>query len=94
MIRNEIHYDNISAFHPGIYISDLIEDLNMSQEEFAHHLGITEKRLIRLVNGEDRMSQALANKLSSLTGVSSEGWMSLQNKYDQILIEIKNRQAQ
>ena len=94
MIRNEIHYDNISAFHPGIYIADLIEDLNMTQEEFAHHLGVTQKKFTRLVNGEDRISHDVANKLSCLTGVSAEGWMSLQNKYDQNLIEIKNRQAQ
>lgn len=85
MTRNEIHYDNISAFHPGIYVADLIDDLNMTQKEFAFRLGVTEKSLSKLVNGEDRMSQEVANKLSSLTGVSATGWMNLQNKYEQTL---------
>ncbi len=91
MIRNEIHYDNISAFHPGVYIADLIDDLNMTQKEFAYRLGVTEKSLSKLVNGEDRLSSEHAFKLSKMTGVSATAWMNLQNKFDQKLIEINDR---
>lgn len=35
---NKIEYENISAFHPGFYIGDLIKDLEMTQDEFAKRI--------------------------------------------------------
>lgn len=75
-------YKNSVAFHPGSYVRDVIEDLNISQEEFASRLGAPTKSISRLISGEERLSEELAMKLSKFTGVSSETWLNLQNSYD------------
>ena len=91
---NKTEFKNISAFHPGYYISDLINDLEMSQEEFALRLGVTPKNLSDLVNGKASISKNIAKKLSLMLGTSADVWLELQKKYDQKIIEIETLQAQ
>ena len=91
---NKIEYENISAFHPGYYISDLIKDLEMTQEEFAKRLNITPKNLSDLINGKASISENIAKNLSFMLGTSVDLWLELQKKYDQKVIEIKALQAQ
>lgn len=90
---SNINYENLSAFHPGYYVNDLIEDLDMTQEEFAKRLNITPKNLSELINGKAPMSRNIAKNLSVMLGTSVEVWLDLQKKYDQKLIEIKIHQA-
>lgn len=91
---NKVEYENISAFHPGYYISDLIKDLEMTQEEFAIRLNITPKNLSELVNGKASISDNIAKNLSLMLGTSVDVWLELQNKYNQKIIEMKALQAQ
>ena len=91
---NKIVYENISAFHPGYYISDLIKDLVMSQEEFAIRLKITPKNLSDLINGKASISENIAKNLSLMLGTSVDVWLELQKKYDRMVLEIKTLQAQ
>ena len=38
-MSNITEYKDIVAFHPGYYIADIIEDMEISQAEFAARLG-------------------------------------------------------
>ena len=87
-MSNLIEYKNIVAFHPGYYIADIIEDMGVSQAEFATRMGITAKTLRKLINGQVNISNDLAKKLSVMMGTSPEVWLNLQNTYDQKLMEI------
>ncbi len=91
---NKMEFENISAFHPGYYINDLINDLEMTQEEFAKRLNITPKNLSELINGKASISENIAKNLSLMLGTSVDMWLDLQKKYDQKVIEIKALQAQ
>lgn len=86
-MSNEINYKNLIAFHPGSYVEDIIDDLNITQKEFARRLGTTEKSLSKLVNGEDNLSKEMAYKLSKLTGISINTWMNLQNEYEKKILD-------
>jgi|SRR5690606_17577658 len=92
-MSNEINYKNLIAFHPGSYVEDIIDDLNITQKEFARQLGTTEKSLSRLVNGEDNLSKEMAYKLSKLTGISINTWMNLQSEYEKKILEVNNQQG-
>ena len=50
-MTNNVEYNEIMAFHPGYYIQETIEDLEITQEEFAIRLGTTAKTISKLVNG-------------------------------------------
>ena len=88
-MSNITEYKDMVAFHPGYYIADIIEDMEISQAEFAARLGTTAKTLSQLLNGQANISNDLAKKLSVMMGTSAEVWLRLQNTYDQKLIEIQ-----
>ena len=88
-MSNVNEYKDIVAFHPGYYIADVIEDMEISQAEFATRMGTTAKTLSQLINGQANISNDLAKKLSVMLGTSLDVWQNLQNTYDQKLIEIQ-----
>ena len=88
-MSNVEEYKDIVAFHPGYYIADIIDDMEISQNEFATRMGTTVETLSKLINGQANISNDLATKLSVMLGTSVEVWQNLQNTYDQKLIEIQ-----
>ena len=87
-MTNNVEYKEIMAFHPGYYIQETIEELEITQEEFAIRLGTTAKTISKLVNGEINLSNDIAHKLSNMLGTSVELWLNLQTAYEKKLIEI------
>jgi len=85
---NNIEYKNIIAFHPGYFVSEVIDDMEITQEEFATRLGTTPKTVSKLLSGQINLSNDLAQKLSAMLGTSSEVWLNLQKTYDQKKLEI------
>ena len=87
-MSNCIEYNGTLAFHPGYYIKEIIEDLGISQQDFAKHLGTTPKTISVLIKGEQHLSADTALKLSKMLGTSPEFWLNIQDSYDTVLAEI------
>ncbi len=79
----------VISIHPGYYINELIDEMEITQEEFAVRLGTTAKTISELVNGKANISKDLAMKLSNMTNTSPDVWLNLQKKYDVQKIEEK-----
>jgi len=79
---------DLIAFHPGQYIAELIEDYNMTQNEFAEKLEVSPKTISKLVNGEESISDNLAQKLENFTNISMKTWLNLQASYDRKMAEV------
>lgn len=45
-MSNIINYSDIMAFHPGYYVAEIVEDMGITQDEFATRLGTTGKHLV------------------------------------------------
>lgn len=88
-MSNVIEYKDLMAFHPGFYVADIIDDMGISQAEFATRMGTTPKTLSQLVNGQINISNDLAKKLSIMMGTSVELWLNLQSTFDEKVIEIE-----
>lgn len=82
-------YKNLIAFHPGSYVEDIIDDLNITQEEFAKRLGTSAKTISNLLQGKIKLSGDLAFKLEKMTGIDFKTWMNIQNTYDKKVFEIE-----
>lgn len=93
-MSNELIYKNLIAFHPGSYVEEILEDLNITQKEFARRLNITEKSLSKLINGEDNLSKEVSYNLSKLTGISINTWLNLQNEYNKKLLQINDMKVE
>lgn len=79
---------DLIAFHPGQYIAELIEDYNMTQNEFAEKLEVSPKTISKLVNGEESISNDIAQKLEKLTNISMKTWLNLQASFDRKVAEL------
>lgn len=87
-MSNIMNYRDIMAFHPGYYVAEIIEDMGVTQAEFAVRMGTTSKTLSQLVNGQANISNDLAQKLSTMLGTSIDFWLNLQSAFDEKVIEI------
>ena len=89
-VINFIIQSDSEFYHPGIYIKDIIEDKNISQEQFAEDVGIPIDVINKLVNSEVSITDDIANKLNDFTAISAKTWMNLQKNFDKRLLEYKN----
>ena len=92
-MNSKIEYNDIFAFHPGYYISEIIEELGVNQAEFAARMGTTPKTISLLVNGRCNLSNDLALKISAMLGSSVEVWLNLQKVFDEKVIEIEREKS-
>ena len=44
-MSNYVEFGNKIAFHPGYYIKEYIEEVGLTQEDFANRLGTTPKNI-------------------------------------------------
>lgn len=86
---NKTEYRQSIAFHPGEYIKDLIEEMELTQSEFARRLNVSEKVLSELVNCKTPMNKDVAENLATMTGTSVTVWLNLQLAYDAAVLENK-----
>lgn len=86
---NKVEYKELIAFHPGYYLIDIIEDMGITQDEFAKRLGTTGKNLSDLLRGKIKLSDEIALKLSIMLGTSVDVWLNLQKTYNEIVLEIE-----
>lgn len=78
---------NIRKFHPGIYIKDSLEVLEMTAKEFSLRTGISERTLSSIINGNGDITFDIAYKLSLYFDNEPSTWMNLQTEYNTYLLE-------
>lgn len=88
---NSIEYNNLMAFHPGYYVEEIIDDMEITQEEFATRLGTTPKTVSKLVSGQINLTSDLAQKLSVMLGTGIDVWLNIQTTYVQKKMEIEQK---
>ena len=90
IMSNFLEYDDKVIFHPGYYIKEIVEQIGLTQEDFAKRLGTTPKNLSVLISGEQNLSIDIALRLSRMLGTTVGYWLNLQLAYDEALAKIRN----
>lgn len=80
---------NIKSFHPGVYIQDALESMNMTAREFSLRTGISTRTLSPIINGKADITFEVALKLALYFDSSVDVWMNLQNQYNIYKLENK-----
>lgn len=81
-MSNYVIIDGKYIFHPGYAVKEILEEFEMTQNEFAQRMGTTPKTLSLLINGLCSITSDLADKLAYITGVSAESWLNMQRSFD------------
>ena len=84
-MSNYVEANDSVAFHPGYYVKEIIEERGLGLEEFAARLNVAPGDLNLLIEGEQRLTRGMAEKLSETLGTSVALWLNLQASYDEAL---------
>ena len=69
---------NTIAIPPGATIREQLENRGMKQNEFALRMGMSEKHISRLINGQVELTQDVALRLEAVLGVPASFWNNLE----------------
>lgn len=85
MIRSK----NYIATPPGATIKEQLGERGMSQREFSNRMGMSEKHISKLINGEVQLTPETAVKLEFVLGVSAKFWNNLEAIYREKIIKVE-----
>ena len=77
----------ITPVHPGAYLKQILEELELSQQELARAVGVSPMRISHLVRGRRPVTAELALRLGRYFGQSPRYWVNLQSRYDMDVAE-------
>lgn len=69
------------AIHPGKVLERAVLQANITQKELSLRMGITEKHLSQIINGEASVTTETAVLLEIVLGGSSKFWLNLESDY-------------
>lgn len=77
----------IKPVHPGVYLKELLDELELSQYRLAQDLGIPAMRINYVVNGKRPVNAELALRLGRYFSQDPRYWTNLQSRYDMDIAE-------
>jgi addiction module HigA family antidote len=81
-IENIIQGRKVRPVHPGEVISDVLEDLEMTQTRFAEILGVSRRSVNEIVLGQRPITVDMAIRIGKALGNGPQLWLNLQQKVD------------
>lgn len=86
-------YKDMVAIPPGETIKDELIYASMTQSEFAKRMGMSEKAISQIINGEATLSYETALKLESVLGIPASMWNNLEAQYREVLVRIEEEEG-
>ena len=77
MLKNKL-----PAIHPGEFLSETLQELGLSQAEFARAIGVSAMRVSLVVKGVRPVTAELALLFGRAFDQSPSYWQNLQAAYD------------
>jgi len=90
--------NGLPPIHPGVFLKEILDELNISQNALAHAIGVSPMRVSHVIKGTRPITAELALLFGKVFGQTPTYWMNLQTSYDLKTAEItlvqKVRQVQ
>ena len=74
--------NGLPPIHPGEYVREALQELGMSQAEFARTIGVSPMRIAHLAREERPVTAELALRLGQALGQSPQYWLNLHTAND------------
>jgi addiction module HigA family antidote len=72
----------LPPIHPGEFLREILEELDISQAQFARAIGVGPMRVSHVVKGARPVTAELALLFGRALGQSPQYWLNLQAAYD------------
>ena len=72
----------LPPIHPGAFLREILDEMDLSQAQFARTIGVSPMRVSHVVNGVRPVTPALALLFGRAFGQSPQYWLNLQAAYD------------
>lgn len=79
--------NGLPPIHPGIFLKEILDELGMSQNAFAHVVGVSPMRISHVIKGSRPVTAELAILFGKAFGQTPTYWMNLQTSYDLKTVE-------
>ena len=74
--------NGLPAIHPGEFLREVLDELDISQAQFARAIGVSPMRVSHVVNGSRPVTAQLALLLGRALSQSPQYWLNLQAAFD------------
>ena len=71
--------------HPGVTLSEKLEEMGMGSKEFAECTGNSEKTISAVLNGNCAITPDLAVQFENVTQIPANFWLNSQRNYDNFM---------
>ena len=72
----------LPPIHPGAFLRETLEELDISQAQFARAIGLAPMRISHVMQGARPVTAELALLFGRALGQSPQYWLNLQSAYD------------
>ena len=77
MVKN-----GLPPIHPGEFLRETLDELDVSQAQFARAIGVSPMRISHVVKGTRPVTAELALLFGRALSQSPQYWLNLQSAYD------------
>jgi addiction module HigA family antidote len=77
MIKN-----GLPTIHPGAFLGEILDEMDISQAEFARAIGVSPMRISHVLKGARPVTAELALLFGRAFDQSPQYWLNLQAAYD------------
>ena len=81
--------ESFIATPPGATVKEQLKDRGISQKEFAVRMGMSEKHISKLINGEVQLTPEVAERLEMVLGIPSRFWNKLEAIFREKLAKVR-----
>jgi len=74
--------NNLPPVHPGEFLKENLDELRISQAEFARTIGLSAMRISLVVKGKRPVTAEMALLFGKVFGQTPQYWINLQATYD------------
>jgi len=72
----------LPAIHPGEFLAEILQELDVSQAVFARVIDVSPMRISHVIGGTRPVTAELALLFGKALGQSPQYWLHLQSAYD------------
>lgn len=74
--------NGLPPVHPGLFLAEILEELHLSQAQFARAIGVSPMRVSHVIHGTRPVTAELALLFGRAFGQTAQYWLNLQADHD------------